>query len=530
MIDGWTKPDRATAKKNNEKMRKIGSLPQDKDIIPTLPQLCLCVLHQWIKSWFFVLETEDEFNDSLSRFWIRLDQMKHVLPSSVREKVRHHVVNKLEPKKSFWANCLYIHHATRDQRTTSVGEAHHKSTKSGQSATAANQNIDTAATNIMKKSVDRANAKGKLNQRNNDSRLVRHDGGLSELTPHANNKSAVQLSLSKRCKAVQVSPTRFKVWNPTSPKIDPRHASHPELLAPIPSYHSVRTVSVVDGKSMHCTCGHPTQMGMPCRHILAVTGKRHARMFNVQWLSLFQRCHGRDGFDSMTETYNKILDKESSQLPSHGLNIEGKVEEFFGNSRELPFFFGTTSEEDKSQMELIEEWTRRGQPCLKGQSIRSKHDLVVFDEEECGPEDFPLHMDNEQIRGSPFSGTVCLSPQAKKLRAIDNSVSLTQEQQQTTAKTMRGGKEDFCHRMMALTSATEKLIEPNTALVDMSEEMIRGVEELYSKMFAFRTNMFSESNTKQGPQAKRSIEFALGNTGTCKQPVVARKKRRHERR
>ena len=131
----------------------------------------------WIKSWFFVVEDENEFQLSYRRFYEFLDENKKILSTAGVEAIKQYIVTKLLDLKPSWVNYMRLHTLGMDTRTTSIGEAMHYSMKSGETGVKPHMSLDKSANTMM----DKAEKKGCRKQPKMQGRRHPLDCGLSQI-------------------------------------------------------------------------------------------------------------------------------------------------------------------------------------------------------------------------------------------------------------------------------------------------------------------------------------------------------------
>lgn len=115
-----------------------------------------------MRSWFFDIETADEYRNSVSQFqtWLISPTTKKELGELV-PKIEMLQKNTLEFNESLWVRYrrLFVHGF--DMCTTGMAEGMHSSLKNGSIAVRPSMNVDEAARTMLDKSALREMKKGK---------------------------------------------------------------------------------------------------------------------------------------------------------------------------------------------------------------------------------------------------------------------------------------------------------------------------------------------------------------------------------
>lgn len=137
---------------------KIKSL--EKDI-----QKVTFQLKMWVKSWFFDVESELEYNESRRMFFQWLSNVDtRILPLHSVAAIRTWIRANLDPYDTMWLNYLRLNVCGMNARTTSVGEAMHRSMKIGYDGIKASMSIDVSANTMMNKAKKRVRSCSALMQ------------------------------------------------------------------------------------------------------------------------------------------------------------------------------------------------------------------------------------------------------------------------------------------------------------------------------------------------------------------------------
>ena len=57
---------------------------------------------------------------------------------------------------------------------------------------------------------------------------------------------------------------------------------------------------------MTCSCGLPSRMKLPCRHIMAIIGGYSIEMFSLCWLIIYQHGFQRQGYENLMAGFREM--------------------------------------------------------------------------------------------------------------------------------------------------------------------------------------------------------------------------------
>ena len=86
----------------------------------------------------------------------------------------------------------------------------------------------------------------------------------------------------------------------------------------IPHFYRMRKVRNINDKYFACSCGLPSRMKIPCRHILSVVGDYTIEMFALRWLIIYQHAFLTEGFEDVTKVLQRLEEYEFSRQNSIG--------------------------------------------------------------------------------------------------------------------------------------------------------------------------------------------------------------------
>jgi len=124
---------------------------------------------EWIRSWFFEVETKAEYDDSKTKFYDWLASVRTVISEPCYDAIRDHVLKKLYPHEEKWVNYQRLFMLGYSEKCTSIGEGLHASMKAGQYKVDGRMSIDQSAMAM----VDKAESKGRKKSQKNAAQLSR---------------------------------------------------------------------------------------------------------------------------------------------------------------------------------------------------------------------------------------------------------------------------------------------------------------------------------------------------------------------
>lgn len=174
------------------------------------------IAQDWIRSWFFEVESAAEYKFSQRAFYVWLDEQKCVLKEQGVHAIKIYILEKLEPYEHLWLNYTQLYVLGFDQCCTSVGEALHWSMKSGADGVRPSMNADIAANTMMDKAerqlgVDRATRNA---AQATTTKLWTNSGTSQDLTKFAEERTDKQWKHSLHCLVMEVSPGVYYVFQP----------------------------------------------------------------------------------------------------------------------------------------------------------------------------------------------------------------------------------------------------------------------------------------------------------------------------
>ncbi|KAG7371399.1 MULE transposase domain containing protein [Nitzschia inconspicua] len=280
---------------------------------PEAMQRAIDVVRWFVKSWFFEVENCEEYIHSRSSLiaWLERGGGSVLEPHTVNS-IKTWITTHLRPLEKMWLNFERLYLCTMDLRTTSISESLHASMKSGHDGVRAGMDTANSANTIVEKSSRVLKERQRQNARE-QSRTVK----WSQM-PTAAHLTEYCLKVAKK---EWKSSTSLIVVHA---KIDPgewwvfkEHEPSGGVSAP-PDYTRLRCVKLVHEEFLWCSCGLPSRMKYPCRHIYAVTKQVSMCMFGVRWHSQFQHYYGRTGQEEWTEVFDTMMADEFARKHSEG--------------------------------------------------------------------------------------------------------------------------------------------------------------------------------------------------------------------
>jgi hypothetical protein len=450
----------------------------------------------WIKTWFFDVETEDEYLKSKTMFHQWLAKLRgNPLPNDLVTDIVTWLNKKLFPKENMWVNYMRTEVMGMQGRTTSIAEALHASLKSGFGGVMSSMATDKSCDTILKKSKRRDEEKQRRNADALNKRPTWCTVQTGEvLTQYCFTEASKQWDQMQGYIVIATAPTTYWVY-----KKD-------ETISPAPGhprYYRVRTVKKVGTHFLSCTCGHPAQMKYPCRHIFAVTRDDREEMYGVRWHKEFQYLYYND-----EEAPSCTKSKNYRQLLKAEMNrdwVAGEHVPHFDIPTVTPPQGGTfpcgvyeeVSATDIGVAEEIHRLTAAGNPPIRGVPLHQQCETDSSSTaDDCNfPETDSLE-ETVEVHHTPFGSQII---EQMTIASIQHSQKeLSQRESQTMSLS------DF-HR---LTESTFKLLTTD-------EKKARYCEILEKTHSTFAAEMSAEQPAQAG-------EFGFPITGIATQRVEKR--------
>ncbi|KAG7368905.1 MULE transposase domain containing protein [Nitzschia inconspicua] len=294
------------------------SLPVGTD--PEEMHRAIDVVRWFVKSWFFDLESCEEYNHSRSYLIAWLEQGSgSVLTPHIVNSIKTWVTTHLRPLEKMWLNFERLYLCTMDLRTTSISESMHASMKSGFDGVRAGMDTTSSANAVVGKSTRRQKQQQRLNAREQERTVKWSEMPTTRhLTEYCLMKAKEEWDVANSLVVIHAKMDPGEWW------VFKEHDSCGGLSAP-PGYTRLRRAKVVHQNFLWCSCGLPSRMKYPCRHIYAVTKQVSMNMFGVRWHSRFQHYYGRDGAEDWTAVFDSMMADEFERDNKNGevINIEG---------------------------------------------------------------------------------------------------------------------------------------------------------------------------------------------------------------
>jgi hypothetical protein len=211
--------------------------------------------YEWIQSWFYAVESDDEFDHSLRIFWKWLDQTDDSREwcTTAKTTIRDFVFKSLLPKREYRSRSTRIDQLSLDAKTTSVVESQNSTIKQGSLRVAPNCSI-TKSTSMM---LDQSNITSSLKKMRVAKQVVAtplwtQSSTRQSLTQFAEVIVSQKFENSLRQCSVQLSPVEWVVFPIDS--LGKSLGIHTREHSPIPKFRRLRKVSLVNNSFLCCDC------------------------------------------------------------------------------------------------------------------------------------------------------------------------------------------------------------------------------------------------------------------------------------
>ena len=124
----------------------------------------------------------------------------------------------------------------------------------------------------------------------------------------------------------------------------------------ISRFYRLRRVKCINKDFWSCSCGLPSRMKLPCRHIVTVIGGYSIEMFSLRWLVTYQHGFQRNGFEKLTEVFRQMELSEFHRDYDLGETIFVKhyISQLSSlSSVNFPIKLGLTSSTDIDNMKMM---------------------------------------------------------------------------------------------------------------------------------------------------------------------------------
>jgi len=456
---------------------------------PSETQRAIDVVRWFVRSWFFDLETAEEYKHSRSYLNTWLDRARgKVLDDTTVNSIKTWLEARLQPLQKMWLNHERLYVCTMNLRTTSICEAMHSSMKSGFDGVRAAMDTCLSADTMMDK------AQRILHERQREvAKQQRRWKKFSSLptAPHLTEfcQKEVDRQWGRRTLFVVVhAKVNMGEWWVFQP-----HQHTGGVSAP-PAYSRLRRVKLVNGKYLWCSCGLPSRMKYPCAHVYAVTQEVSMCMFGVRWYSQFQHFYGRECQGHWTKAFDSMMAMEFDSMMSRNnkdgveevLDVDGM--EFLSN----PPVSWLSIEDDTNPMVIQAKhlhqltWVEK-RVAVKGTPLPGVHDI----EEETHESTFELE---------------CHVPDIIKELQLSQQHAVTSHREKKNAR-----------KAQMLEKVRDAL-----NLADEDPESFEIMAEIIDKMHSDITGRVA--SRKREERNKRRSEFAFPETGRSRRRVEKRKK------
>jgi len=266
--------------------------------------------YSWIQSWFWLVETKEEFDKSLCDFWLWLDSFlqDNDTYSSTVSAIRNFVIQSLLPKLDYWVRYSRIDQLSFEATTNSVVEGQNSSLKRGVIQTKANNSLLQSTKALMSNSeVKFGLTKIKKAKEVVSTPLWTSNATAAQLTSFAEMLVSRNFQQSINYLVVQTSTTEWLVMHKNHLKITKKTKS------PITKFKRVRVIHLINSEYLHCSCCYFQRMLLPCSHILKLSQEVMATMCHLRWHKCYMFLFQRNS--EVTDTMSKIRDHECIGVP-----------------------------------------------------------------------------------------------------------------------------------------------------------------------------------------------------------------------
>ena len=195
------------------------------------------------------------------------------------------------------------------------------------------------------------------------TRTQKHGERGEYLTDFAYKFTENEWLLSKSNRAMKINNNEYCVYFPDDMK--PKRGI-------IPAFYRLRRVKCINNKYFTCSCGLPSRMKLPCRHIMTIIGRYSIEMFALRWLIFYQHAFETKGFEKLTELFQEMEVAEFERNYDLGETIF--VKDYFCSLGlvDYPIKVGIMSDKDIENMNMMIEAEKEQKILVRGYTIEEQ--------------------------------------------------------------------------------------------------------------------------------------------------------------
>jgi hypothetical protein len=182
-------------------------------------KLVVDTVKAWVKTWFFDVESKEEYDFSKKRFYKWLDKqlLDKNTPDNLFKAIKLWIGTNLDHYDSHWLNYLQLNVCGMNQCTSSISEALHSSMKSSFDEVQSNMSTCTSAMTQMTKAERRGNNQYRANtEQASRSKTWTSNETQYFLTDHCAHETEIEWILAGNYKVVQTGSNKFLVFRKVS--------------------------------------------------------------------------------------------------------------------------------------------------------------------------------------------------------------------------------------------------------------------------------------------------------------------------
>jgi len=299
-----------------------------RHVMPTIQKMdsvkCICVTAiSWIKSWFWDLENEAEFNTSKEQFltWLQEKSNTKALPEVTFVAIRNLLINQLLPLSHKWARYhRHSSHGVMHDVTTSVVESQNSATKGNHSYSVKCQmTLDTSLETLTQFGRNYIDRKMQRSATQSSKTTLRSSlTSSSFLTDHASHVLSESLSHSANYYIYSLTATKWLVAYKAAidSMVDCASRNNGDGYTKFARVRVITQECTANENILHvqCSCSYYLRVGLPCSHILAMCHNIEPSMCKVRWWKVYHYSYLND--DAVTQEIDEFISQEDKQQTS----------------------------------------------------------------------------------------------------------------------------------------------------------------------------------------------------------------------
>ena len=293
----------------------------------------LVLMKSWISSWFNYIESEEEFNISLTRFNSFLESKQNIIGDVASDECTK-LVSNIKSKKEYLLHYFFIDVATFDFVGDSIVEGANFPIKHGPLKVSSKMDISNSGYTQLK-STEAKYLKEYVSSAKtiNSMKTWTQSPTAKYLTSYAEGIACSNFDRSAEYMKKRVGD---RMWYVVHNKyLTPSNNGKENYTNKQTRFTRIRIVHLTSTNHLTCDCGYPKRMLMPCVHICCIIGDMKyytIELFNLKWWKHFNYLYKLDSSNYVKETTvsleealkeTRINDFDNHTGKYHGVPLNG---------------------------------------------------------------------------------------------------------------------------------------------------------------------------------------------------------------